>query len=77
MSRSDHTKEHIGLTSWHNALNGKIVKADVLNIKKQSSETCKLDNRVLKSQIVLELIQSNVILIVKEQKCYKNILYLE
>lgn len=29
MVRADHTKEHMGLTSWHNAPNGKIVKADV------------------------------------------------
>ena len=29
MSRVDHTKEHMGLTSWKNAPNGKIVKADV------------------------------------------------
>ena len=29
MSRADHTKEHMGLTSWKNAPNGKIVKADI------------------------------------------------
>lgn len=29
VSRADHTKEHMGLTSWKNAPNGKIVKADV------------------------------------------------
>ena len=29
MARADHTKEHMGLTSWKNAPNGKIVKADV------------------------------------------------
>ena len=29
MSRADHTKEHMGLTSWKNAPNGKIVRADV------------------------------------------------
>lgn len=29
ISRADHTKEHMGLTSWKNAPNGKIVKADV------------------------------------------------
>ena len=29
MSRADHAKEHMGLTSWKNAPNGKIVKADV------------------------------------------------
>ena len=28
-ARVDHTKEHMGLTSWRNAPNGKIVKADV------------------------------------------------
>lgn len=27
--RADHTKDHMGLTSWKNAPNGKIVKADV------------------------------------------------
>ena len=29
MERADHTKEHMGLTSWRNAPDGKIVKADV------------------------------------------------
>lgn len=29
MARADHTKEHMGLTSWKNAPTGKIVKADV------------------------------------------------
>ena len=29
VSRADHTKEHMGLTSWKNAPNGKVVKADV------------------------------------------------
>lgn len=29
VERADHTKEHMGLTSWKNAPNGKIVKADV------------------------------------------------
>lgn len=29
MARVDHTKEHMGLTSWKNAPDGKIVKADV------------------------------------------------
>lgn len=29
VARADHTKEHMGLTSWHNAPAGKIVKADV------------------------------------------------
>ena len=29
MARADHTKEHMGLTSWKNAPKGKIVKADV------------------------------------------------
>ena len=29
MARADRTKEHMGLTSWRNAPNGKIVKADV------------------------------------------------
>ncbi len=29
MARADHKKDHMGLTSWKNAPNGKIVKADV------------------------------------------------
>lgn len=29
VARADHTKEHMGLTSWRNAPNGKIVKSDV------------------------------------------------
>lgn len=29
MERADHTKEHMGLTSWRNAPDGKILKADV------------------------------------------------
>ena len=29
MARADHEKEHMGLTSWKNAPDGKIVKADV------------------------------------------------
>ncbi|WP_148409121.1 virulence RhuM family protein [Murimonas intestini] len=29
MKRADHTKEHMGLTTWRNAPQGKIVKADV------------------------------------------------
>lgn len=29
VARADHTKEHMGLTSWRNSPNGKIVKADV------------------------------------------------
>ena len=29
VARANHTKEHMGLTSWRNAPNGKIVKADV------------------------------------------------
>ncbi len=29
MARADHTKEHMGLTTWRNAPDGKIVKADV------------------------------------------------
>lgn len=29
IKRADHTKEHMGLTSWRNAPNGKIVKEDV------------------------------------------------
>ena len=29
MARADHTKEHMGLSSWKNAPDGKIVKADV------------------------------------------------
>ena len=33
MARADHTKEHMGLTSWKNAPDGKIVKADVSVVK--------------------------------------------
>ncbi|MCQ4638568.1 virulence RhuM family protein [Anaerovorax odorimutans] len=33
VERADHTKEHMGLTSWKNAPNGKIVKADVSTAK--------------------------------------------
>ena len=29
VDRADHAKEHMGLTSWHNAPDGKIVKTDV------------------------------------------------
>ena len=29
VARADHKKEHMGLTSWRNAPEGKIVKADV------------------------------------------------
>lgn len=29
MARADHTKQHMGLTTWRNAPDGKIVKADV------------------------------------------------
>ena len=29
VARADHKKEHMGLTTWRNAPNGKIVKADV------------------------------------------------
>ena len=29
MARADHTKQHMGLTSWRNAPDGKIVKSDV------------------------------------------------
>ena len=29
VERANHTKEHMGLTSWHNAPDGKIVKTDV------------------------------------------------
>lgn len=33
MKRADHTKEHMGLTTWRNAPQGKIVKADVFIAK--------------------------------------------
>lgn len=33
VARADHTKEHMGLTSWRNAPDGKIVKADVSTAK--------------------------------------------
>lgn len=29
MARADHSKDHMGLTSWRNAPDGKVVKADV------------------------------------------------
>ena len=29
VARADHNKEHMGLTSWKNAPDGKIVKTDV------------------------------------------------
>lgn len=37
-ARADHTKEHMGLTSWKNAPDGKIVKADVSIAKNYLSE---------------------------------------
>lgn len=33
MDRADHKKEHMGLTTWKNAPNGKIVKSDVIVAK--------------------------------------------
>lgn len=32
VARADHTKEHMGLTSWHNAPHGKIVKPDGISL---------------------------------------------
>ena len=37
-ARADHTKEHMGLTSWRNAPDGKIVKADVSTAKNYLSK---------------------------------------
>lgn len=39
MARADHTKEHMGLTSWRNAPDGKIVKADVSIAKNYLSKS--------------------------------------
>ena len=38
VARADHTKEYMGLTSWRNAPNGKIVKADVTIAKNYLSK---------------------------------------
>jgi len=38
MDRADHTKPHMGLTSWRNAPDGKIVKADVSVAKNYLSQ---------------------------------------
>ena len=38
MNRADHTKPHMGLTSWRNAPDGKIVKADVSVAKNYLSQ---------------------------------------
>lgn len=38
MDRADHTKPHMGLTSWRNAPSGKIVKADVSVAKNYLSQ---------------------------------------
>ena len=37
-SKADHTKEHMGLTTWENAPDGKILKADVTVAKNYLSE---------------------------------------
>ena len=39
VARADHTKPHMGLTSWQNAPKGKIVKADVSTAKNYLSQT--------------------------------------
>lgn len=39
VARADHTKPHMGLTSWQNAPKGKIVKADVSIAKNYLSQT--------------------------------------
>jgi len=48
VDRADHTKTHMGLTSWKNAPNGKIVKADVSVAKNylQSEEIKELNEIV-------------------------------
>ena len=38
VARADHTKEHMGLTSWRNAPDGKIVKTDVTIAKNYLSK---------------------------------------
>ena len=38
MARADHTKDHLGLTSWRNAPDGKIVKTDVTVAKNYLSK---------------------------------------
>ena len=38
MARADHTKDHMGLTSWRNAPDGKIVKTDVTVAKNYLSK---------------------------------------
>ena len=38
VARADATKEHMGLTTWEGAPNGKIVKADVTVAKNYLSE---------------------------------------
>lgn len=38
VARADHTKEHMGLNSWRNAPDGKIVKADVVVAKNYLSK---------------------------------------
>ena len=38
VARADHTKKHMGLTTWHNAPKGKIVKTDVSIAKNYLSE---------------------------------------
>lgn len=39
VERADHRKEHMGLTTWKNAPNGKIVKADVSIAKNYLTQT--------------------------------------
>lgn len=37
-TRADHTKEHMGLTTWKNAPNGRVIKSDALIAKNYLSE---------------------------------------
>ena len=44
VARADHNKEHMGLTSWKNAPDGKIVKTDVTIAKNYLAK--RRDNRI-------------------------------
>lgn len=50
MARADHKKEHMGLTSWRNAPDGKIVKADV-SIAKAFAESEFEQYRVIQDRL--------------------------
>ncbi len=48
--KADHTKEHMGLTTWKNAPDGRILKSDVTIAKNylDESEIRRLDDRILR-----------------------------